>query len=157
MPVGIYKRTARDVMTKDLVTVRCDEHVHDALQLMADNHVSTLPVVDGTGKCLGIVSQSDIIDLTRDADAADENQGESNPLSLLFRGVQLDEITNERISDVMSESIVSAQPTDLITAVADKMIAERIHHIPVCNPDGTLIGLVSSMDILAALREPVVV
>ena len=36
MPVGIYKKTARDVMTRHVATIRASESVHDALQTTMD-------------------------------------------------------------------------------------------------------------------------
>ena len=67
----------------------------------------------------------------------------------------LDELTEERVEDLMSARVVVADSDESVTDLADKMLAAEIHHIPVVNSGGILVGMVSTMDILAGLREPV--
>ena len=52
---------AIDVMVRDVVTVRPDTDVADAVKLLAEHDVSALPVVDGEGNLLGILSEADLI------------------------------------------------------------------------------------------------
>jgi CBS domain-containing protein len=156
MAVGIYKKMARDIMTKSVATVRENETLHDALMLLTENRLTALPVVDAAGRCLGMISQSDVIAVAREADAENQEMGSDHPMAdVLFGRVSLDEVTNERIDDIMTEGVVTAAPTDLITSIADKMLSEKVHHLPVCDEDGCLLGIISTMDILAALRAPV--
>ncbi len=155
MAIGIYKKMARDIMTKSVATVRENETLHDALMLMTENRLTALPVVDSAGRCLGMISQSDVIAVAREADAENEELGTDHPMAdVLFGRVALDEVTNERIDDIMTEGVVTAAPTDLITTVADKMLAEKVHHLPICDEEGCLVGIISTMDILAAFAPP---
>jgi len=50
----------RDIMTRDPVTVAPDDTVEHAAQIMLENTISGLPVVDGQGKVVGILTQSDV-------------------------------------------------------------------------------------------------
>jgi CBS domain-containing protein len=52
--------------------------------------------------------------------------------------------------------VVAATPHELLTTVADKLLKHEVHHIPVRNDGKLLVGIVSTMDILRALRDPVV-
>ena len=52
---------AIDVMVRDVVTVRPDTDVANAVKLLAEHDVSALPVVDGEGNLLGILSEADLI------------------------------------------------------------------------------------------------
>ena len=45
-----------DIMSRDVVTIYASDSLHDALKLLVENHVSALPVVNGAGLCLGILS-----------------------------------------------------------------------------------------------------
>lgn len=155
MGIGIYKQTARDIMTTHLVTIRPMDTVHDALLLMAENRLAALPVIDQAGKCLGMVSQSDIISIAREKDVEHAESGAKEVVSLLCRGVALDELTDERVEDLMSDRPVVACTDDSVTDLADKMLAAEIHHIPVVDDGGKLLGMVSTMDILAGLRQPI--
>lgn len=157
MTVGIYKQTAQDIMTKHVATIWLKETVHDALLLMAENRISALPVVDHDGRCVGMISQTDVIGITREADADDEELATAGSIvSLMAGGVQLEEITRERVEDVMSDSVVRATPDELVTSIADKMLTHQIHHVPVLAEDDILLGIISTMDILDGLRAPIV-
>jgi len=53
--------TVREVMTQNLITVRQDEDLKEAVQLMVENKVSGLPVIDRNGKLVGILSAIDVL------------------------------------------------------------------------------------------------
>jgi CBS domain-containing protein len=55
----------------------------------------------------------------------------------------------------MSTEVVAASPDELLTTVTDKLLKYEVHHIPVCNDEKLLIGIVSTLDILRALRDSV--
>ena len=103
-----------------------------------------------------MISQSDIISTAREKDVEDTEMvaAKNSASDLLFGGVALEEITNERVEDMMSDRVVMAAPDEAVTDVADKMLEQEIHHIPVVDGNENLIGIVSTMDILAALRAP---
>jgi CBS domain-containing protein len=56
-----FGQTVEEVMTKDAITTTPDKSLKEAAQLMHDRRVRRLPVVDGTGKLIGILTRSDII------------------------------------------------------------------------------------------------
>jgi CBS domain-containing protein len=51
----------REIMTKKVITIGPDEDISDAAQLMDTHDIKRLPVVDDTGKMIGIVTRGDII------------------------------------------------------------------------------------------------
>ena len=156
MSLGIYKQSARDIMSRQVAVIHESVTVHDALLLMAENGVSALPVVDDAAKCVGMLSQSDIIDLARDLDMEDEEISTSrNILRMLSSGLPMHELTGQRINDCMSFNLVCASADELVTTIADKMLAEEIHHLPIIDDQGDLLGIVSTMDILRGLRTPI--
>ena len=155
MGVGIYKQTAKDIMTKRVETLRQRDTIHYALMMMAENDISAIPVVDPTGKCIGMITQRDIIAEVRDKDLEDEDRASSRPDILYFGAVSLDELTNERVEDMMSNKVIKVHADDSVTEIADTMLNHGIHHIPVVGEDDQLLGIVSTMDILGGLRSPV--
>ena len=56
-----------EVMTRDVVTTRPDTTAHAAAALMLDRKISSLPVVDETGALVGLVTQTDYVELARRA------------------------------------------------------------------------------------------
>lgn len=155
MVVGIYKQTAKDIMTKRVETLRQQDTIHYALTVMSENELSAVPVVSPDGKCLGMISQRDIIAEAREKDIEDTERSKWQAPNLLsFGAVSLDELTNERVEDMMSNKVIKVQADDSVTDIADTMLKHRIHHIPVVAEDDRLLGIVSTMDILAGLRSP---
>lgn len=59
----IQELEARDVMTKPVVTVSPDTEVAEAARIFTDEHINPLPVVDGQGILVGIISRADIVKL----------------------------------------------------------------------------------------------
>lgn len=54
-------RTAADLMIRDVVTVAPGDRLQEAMQLMVDAHVGSLPVMDRRDRCVGIISARDIM------------------------------------------------------------------------------------------------
>ena len=68
MAQNIYDKRVKDIMSRDTVTLNAEDTVHEALTLMGENRVSALPVVNAHDQCVGILSTSDLVDMTRDVD-----------------------------------------------------------------------------------------
>ena len=156
MVVGIYKQTAKDIMTKRVETLRQRDTIHYALTVMAENDVSAIPVVSRDGKIMGMISQRDIIAEAREKDIEDtERTSYAKPDLLSFGAVSLDELTNERVEDMMSNKVVKVSEGDLVPDIAETMLKNKIHHIPVVAEDDRLVGIISTMDILGGLLSPI--
>jgi CBS-domain-containing membrane protein len=54
-------KTAADLMTQPVITLRADESIGTALALAAEKHIKRFPVVDETGKLLGIVGRGELL------------------------------------------------------------------------------------------------
>jgi CBS-domain-containing membrane protein len=138
----IYGRRVKEIMSRDVVTIRAGDTVHEALTLMGENRVSALPVVDNHDHCVGILSTSDLVDMTRDVD--DD----------LY---QLDKLThsmgNESVQSYMSETVTCVDPEASIGKATRELLRNRIHHLPVIDADKHLVGIVSTMDILGELAD----
>jgi CBS domain-containing protein len=57
----MHTLTARDLMTADVVTVPPETPVLAVARLLAERHISAVPVLDATGNVLGIVTEADLI------------------------------------------------------------------------------------------------
>ncbi len=67
--------TVERVMTRKLYTIRADQSILDAAQIMLEHKVSGLPVVDDQGKLLGILTESDIFRLLVKSRSAEQSAG----------------------------------------------------------------------------------
>src|SRR3990172_12440106 len=71
MKTTCKRLTAADLMQRDIITVAADDSLRDALKLMIENHVTGLPVMDRSSRCIGLITATDI--LNYEDESADES------------------------------------------------------------------------------------
>lgn len=154
MSNGIYSKRVKDVMSRDLVSIEAGATVHEALQLMAENRVSVLPVVDKRGHCIGVFSTTDMVAVTRDiddelahVDLVDEPSGR------WLLGQLADSLGLEKIDGLMSEDVTTVGPDTLLSEAAGQMLRNRVHRLPVVDKSERLLAIISTVDILEALVD----
>jgi CBS domain-containing protein len=150
----VYQRTVKEIMSRDVVTLDASDTIHEALRLMGENRVSALPVVNLHNECIGILSTSDLVDMTRDVDEDIYQLDLVDPTNKRFL---IDKLThslgNETVQSFMSESVTQANQDTTIGTALRKMLHDRIHHLPIVDEDDALIGIVSTMDLLAEFAD----
>src|SRR5215468_8960442 len=94
----------QDVLSKDVVAVTVADTVQDALTLIVENRVSALPVVGAKGVCVGVLSATDLIALTRDLndELAGMQVGELNHQWLLDQFAAQD-FGRRRVDELMTD------------------------------------------------------
>jgi CBS-domain-containing membrane protein len=154
MNSDIYKRRVKDIMSRDVVTISAGDTIHEALKLMGENRVSALPVVDTHERCVGILSTSDLVDMTRDVDDDIYELDMVDPTSRRFL---LDKLAhsmgNESVQSFMSEAVTTVDTETTIGKATREMLRNRIHHLPVVDGSERMIGIVSTIDILAEFAD----
>ncbi|MDG2219881.1 MAG: CBS domain-containing protein [Rubripirellula sp.] len=152
--VDIYSQRVKDIMSRDVVTVRAGDTIHEALTLMGENRVSALPVVDNQDHCVGILSTSDLVDMTRDIDDDILHLDLVDPSSKRFL---LDRLThslgNESVQSFMSEMVATVGLETSIGKATREMLRNRIHHLPVVDENAKLMGILSTLDILSEVAD----
>ncbi|QEG39800.1 CBS domain-containing protein [Roseimaritima ulvae] len=151
---SIYARRIKDVMSSDVVTLRVNDTVHSALVLMGENRVSALPVVDKQNRCVGILSTSDLVDMTRDVDDDLYHLDLVDPTSRRFL---LDKLAHsmgaEPVQSFMSEAVNTVGADTTLGHAARLMLHNQVHHLPVIDDQEQLIGIISTMDVLAEFAD----
>lgn len=150
----VYDLLVKDFATKDPVSIRVEDTIHDALELMGENQVSSLPVIDNVGECVGILSTVDLVDITRDTE---QDIRDLDLVDLTTKRFLLDRILknvgDEKVCDFMSECLVTVSMETSIGEAAKKMLRNHIHHLPVVDEHRRLVGFVSSMDLLTEFAD----
>jgi len=150
MTRSIYDRKVSDIMTRDVVTLEAGGTVHEALTLMGENRVSAIPVVDRKGRCVGILSATDLVDMTRDVD---DDLYHLDLVDSTSRRFLIDRLSHtlgeEAVDTYMSESVTTVLPDSTLVNATRKILKAGIHHLPVVDEKDRLVGIVSSIDILA--------
>jgi CBS domain-containing protein len=142
---------AADIMTKVVYSVATDTTVADVAKTMLDNGVSAVPVVDGTGSIVGIISEGDLV---RRVEANTERRP-SRWLQLVSSNVELArEYVKSRgrlAAEIMTRNVATVTETTPVRDIVDMMEAKRLKRVPVVH-DGAVVGMVSRADLLRALR-----
>ena len=144
---------ARDVMTRDVVSVTSDTPVRKIASLLVKNRISAVPVVDRSGVPIGIVSEGDLI---RPGRAAREAWRRSW-LEILAEGQPLApellawlHSQNHSAGTVMSAPVITVGEETSLAEIARLLTTHRIKRVPVVR-DGHIVGIVSRADLVRAL------
>jgi CBS domain-containing protein len=140
----------RDIMTTQIVTVTEEAAVSEIAALMLDKGISGVPVVDGRGDLVGMISEGDLIHRAE--------IGTEEPRSWwlnLFTGQEdraRDYVKSHgaHARDVMTRPARYVDADVPIAEVARRLERERVKRLPVLD-DGKLAGIVSRADLLRAL------
>jgi len=139
-----------DVMTHRVVTVGPADTVAEAARLMLDHRISGLPVVDGRGGLLGIVTEGDLL---RRSESGTERQRPRWLEFILGPGRLAKEYVHShsrKIADVMTRDVATVGENASIDKVVDLMERRQIKRLPVTR-GGKLVGIISRANLLHAL------
>jgi CBS-domain-containing membrane protein len=141
---------AKDIMTRDVVTVGPNASVHEVAALLATHHISGIPVTANDKRLLGLVSEGDLVER---AEVGAEPKGKwwlehfSDPQALASRYVKAH---GRKAADVMTRQVATVGPDVDLAKVAEILHAHRVKRVPVVQ-DGKLLGIVTRSDNVEAL------
>ncbi len=144
-----------DVMNKELVQVSVNQSMTEAADILSRHNISTAPVIDEQGRCVGILSATDFL-------RRQSNLGHSHEQSLTSATHQLVDspgeqplhispVAEDMVNSHMTRAVQSVGPDVSLLKAAHIMNAEHIHRLPVLDADGRAVGIVSTMDIVSSL------
>jgi CBS domain-containing protein len=140
---------AKDVMTSPVITLRPGTPLREAAEVFLRHHISGAPVVDETGRLVGIVTEADL--LRREAQPMPEAR--RGFLSFLWRDVQLRAGRTVRVEEVMTREVITATEDTPVRELARRMLLRRVNRIPVVR-EGKVVGIVTRADVLKAFVRP---
>ena len=126
-------------MTINPVTTTPDMGVFEAFELMKSEGVQRLPVLDGDGNMVGIISEKNITSAAADKE-----------VSIVEFALLLSKI---KVGDVMTKEVITVSVDDPVEMAARKMSDNDISILPVVDNNGKLVGVVSSSDLFRLLLE----
>jgi CBS domain-containing protein len=147
--------TARDIMTTNVVSVGEEVTVAEVADLLVAHSFDAVPVVDATGRVLGLVSYDDLIRLVLPEFLDDIDLSFLPASAGLFPGAGGREgLGDLKARDVMRrDELQEVPPGEPIAEVARLMLAEGVRRVVVVEED-RLVGIVSRGDIVRAVVHP---
>lgn len=122
---------AEDIMTTNVLAVRKDTDIYEAIQIIVANNVTGLPVVDADDFLVGIVTEKDV-------------------LSRLYNI----EDQADCVGDYMTEDVVSFDIEDDMIAVCECLVNNHFRRVPILR-ERKLVGIISRRDLIKYILEPI--
>ncbi len=143
---------ARDIMTRDVVTVLSETTVEELGRIFSEKAVSGAPVVNAAGNIVGIVTENDLISknsrlhiptILRLFDAF-------IPLGTSKLELEIKKMTASTVGEVCTRKVVTIDEETGIDEIATIMSEKRIHLLPVIS-QGKIVGIVGKKDLIRGI------
>ncbi len=147
-----------DVMASHVFPVSASQSMDDAAEMFVQHDISSAPVIDEQGQCVGMLSASDFLRrnaLSRQRDAAPEAAVDPSSADDECAGGSGPSAPRDCVLEYMSGGVQSVPQHSTLLHAAEIMDAQHIHRLPVLDGAGRPVGIVSTMDIVAALRNAI--
>ncbi len=146
---------AKDIMTSGALTLEPENDVATAAKLMLEKHLNGLPVVDGDGKLVGVICQSDLV--------AQQKTISMPSLFTILDGFisfssneelerEVNKIAATKVEHAMTPNPITIEPDTSIEKIADLMVERKFYTLPVVE-NGKLVGVVGKEDVLKVLAK----
>ncbi|MGQ0634471.1 MAG: CBS domain-containing protein [Planctomycetaceae bacterium] len=164
LPGRLDSLTAGDIMTEKLVVLLETDTIQHAANLFRDLRISGAPVVDAAGNLQGLLSTADVIPAVSArlaaASARPAPQSHADEWDEIWRALtsgpqQHEAGASEPVGKWMSRRVASVRDDLALVEVARIMCDGHWHRVPVVDWNGQLRGIVSTMDVLAAVVQAV--
>jgi CBS domain-containing protein len=142
-------------MTHNVITTTPEASVTEAGELLESHRISGVPVVDRSGRLVGVITQSDLVQRARDL----ELPPAINLLDLRifietpshFRR-RLEKMLGGTVKEVMTPDPITVAPGTPVPELAALMERKKVHTLPVVEGD-KLVGVIGKIDLIRALAR----
>ncbi len=146
---------ASDIMTRDVTTVRPGTSLGEACEILCRAGVRQVPVVDDSGKILGVLTARHILSLILPRYISEgqlKDVAFAPDLPLMYQ--RFENLSKKDVVEVMEESVV-IRDTISVLEVATIFAHERRHveAIMVADGDGRLVGIIAPHDVVRMLKR----
>lgn len=142
----------KEIMTKEVVSVKPADNARDALALLFKMRISGLPVIDANEKLVGMFTEKEVLSYTLPSYI--ENVGrfiyEENPKSVRNK---FKELCNIKVEKLMRKGVITTTEDVTLCEVARIMLTQKARRLPVLDKSGKVIGIIARNDILEALDK----
>lgn len=149
--------TVSALMTTDIVTMRPEQTVEEAADVLASRRIGAAPVVDEAGKLIGLLRDEDLIMSEARVHVPTVipflGADITLPSSLHRFKEDLEQIAGGTVGDVMSTDFPTIGADGSLEDLATLMHESDVTHVPVVDGDGKLVGIVARGDLVRHLSR----
>jgi len=121
---------AKDIMSTNVISVKKDDSIFDAIKLLVEKNISGLPVVDDDMNLTGILSEKDVVDLFYEHEQAE----------------------HKTVGDYMTHPAVCFDENNALLNVCNFLVKNIFRRVPITT-NGKLVGIISIQDILSSVLQ----
>jgi len=121
---------AKDVMSRDVISVKEETSMLEAIKVLVENHISGLPVVKDDMTLTGLLSEKDAIVLFYESDEAE----------------------SKNVSDYMTSPAVCFEESEALLNVCDFLVKNIFRRVPITS-NGKLVGIIAIRDVLTSILQ----
>jgi CBS-domain-containing membrane protein len=148
--------TVADIMSKPVISIGAHETMDEAAAKLVAHEISGAPVVDEQGHCVGVLTSSDYVRYK-----AEQHHGDASARGQEFRldfgsdqvACCLHSFERNRVRERMATGVQTIEPHVPLLTAAKQMCLAHIHHLMVLDRTGRPAGMISTLDIVAALSK----
>lgn len=144
----------RDYMTSQAICIDDSDRLTDAIRQMESEGLSVLPVVDNQRRLVGILSTTDLLQITH------EIQSDIGALTYVTEKTRdflvkllIEQGDTTFVRDVMTSPVETITPNTNLVVAARKLVDRRYHHLPVVGDGGRPLGILSTSDFVRAIAD----
>ena len=147
-------KTVADVMSHDPIVVGPQTPLNEAIQILAERHISGLPVVDDAGQLVGIISETDLMW---------QETGVTPPPYIMFLDSviylknpaqyerDIHKALGQTVGEVMTSDPIAVSPDKPLKEAAQLMHEQEVRRLPVLDAEGHVVGILTRGDIIRAM------
>lgn len=122
---------AKDIMTKDVISVKRETPIYEAVELLVENAITGMPVVEDDMTLVGVITEKDCLRLFY----ADEDE------------------KNKTVEHFMTRPAVHYKDNDSLQKICDFMMINYFRRVPVTSRRGKVVGIISRPDVIRYILE----
>jgi len=147
--------TAKDIMTKNVITVTPDLSVKELAALLLSHKIGGAPVVDADQTLLGVVTESDLIDQSKNVhiptviSILDSVFFLESPKKM---DMEIKKMAGRTVRDICASELVTVTEDTPLSVIATIMSEKKVHTLPVL-AGGVLVGVIGKTDLIRAISQ----
>ena len=148
----LHADSASDLMVPNPISLRAEASVAEAMHLFTEKGIAAAPVIDDSGRPIGVISRSDLL--------VHQCEDEKQRGGAYFHSSSFDSVdatpkprTIMNVADLMTPAVFSVSEDTPVHSVVSDMVGLHVHRLFVVDKDGTLVGIITTMDVLKHLKH----
>lgn len=148
--------TARDVMNREVRTVRPEQSIREAARVMIETGLRRLPVVEADQTLVGIVTRTDLLQVVVTSPLmSSQASSATQPLQASGTLEPYDSIQQKPISDYLNQNISVVDEQTSLADIIDALLLSPVKRVVVVDHEQHVRGIISDVDVLARIQEDV--